>query len=75
MLEARFRLSADADVCTGFDVAVITVPTPLRDGLPDLACIEAASRTLARYLRPELDGDLGVHVLPRNHPGAGADLA
>ena len=31
---------------------VITVPTPLRDGLPDLAYVEAASRTLARYLRP-----------------------
>jgi UDP-N-acetyl-D-glucosamine dehydrogenase len=28
------------------------VPTPLRDGLPDLACLEAASRTLACYLRP-----------------------
>ena len=48
----RFRLSSDADDCTGFDVALITVPTPLRDGLSDLAYIEAASRTLARYLRP-----------------------
>ncbi len=48
----RFRPSADADACAGFDVAVITVPTPLRDGLPDLACVEAASRTLSRYLRP-----------------------
>ena len=47
----RFRASANADVCGGFDVGVITVPTPLRDGLPDLACVEAASRTLARYLR------------------------
>ena len=48
----RFRPSASADACAGFDVAVITVPTPLRDGLPDLAYVEAASRTLARYLRP-----------------------
>ena len=47
----RFLASAVADVCDGFDVGVITVPTPLRDGLPDLACVEAASRTLARYLR------------------------
>jgi UDP-N-acetyl-D-glucosamine dehydrogenase len=38
--------------CAGFDVAVITVPTPLRDGLPDLAHVEAASRMLARFLRP-----------------------
>jgi UDP-N-acetyl-D-glucosamine dehydrogenase len=48
----RFRPSADPAICQGFDVAVITVPTPLRDGLPDLACVEAAARTLARYLRP-----------------------
>jgi len=48
----RFRPSAHADDCAGFDVALITVPTPLRDGLPDLACLEAASRTLAWYLRP-----------------------
>ncbi len=48
----RFRPSVNADACDGFDVAVITVPTPLRDGLPDLSCVEAASRTLARYLRP-----------------------
>jgi len=32
-------------------VAVITVPTPLRDGLPDLAYVEAASRMLSCYLR------------------------
>ena len=48
----RFRPSSSAGACAGFDVALITVPTPLRDGLPDLACLEAASRTLACYLRP-----------------------
>ena len=47
----RFRPSANADACACFDVAVITVPTPLRDGLPDLAFLEAASRTLALFLR------------------------
>ena len=47
-----FTPSSEARACAGFDVAVITVPTPLRDGLPDLAYIEAATRTLARYLRP-----------------------
>ena len=29
---------------TGFDVAVITVPTPLRETLPDLSHIESAAR-------------------------------
>jgi UDP-N-acetyl-D-glucosamine dehydrogenase len=48
----RFRPSVSSDACAGFDVAVITVPTPLRDGLPDLSYVEAASRTLSRYLRP-----------------------
>ena len=47
----RFRPSANSDACAFFDVAVITVPTPLRDGLPDLTFIEAASRTLALFLR------------------------
>jgi len=47
----RFHPSADADACTGFDIAAITVPTPLRDGLPDLGYVEAASETLAAYLR------------------------
>jgi len=47
-----FLPSAQSRSCAGFDVAVITAPTPLRDGLPDLSYIEAAGRTLARYLRP-----------------------
>jgi UDP-N-acetyl-D-glucosamine dehydrogenase len=48
----RFHPAAGAEACAGFDVAVITVPTPLRDGLPDLGYVEAASRTLSGYLRP-----------------------
>jgi UDP-N-acetyl-D-glucosamine dehydrogenase len=48
----QFLPSSDEAACAGFDVAVITVPTPLREGLPDLSYIEAASRMLARYLRP-----------------------
>src|SRR4051812_45885968 len=35
-----------------FDVAVITVPTPLRDGAPDLSYIEAAGHDLAPHLSP-----------------------
>jgi UDP-N-acetyl-D-glucosamine dehydrogenase len=47
-----FRPSSDVRACSGFEVAVITVPTPLQDGMPDLTYIESAARTLARYLRP-----------------------
>ena len=34
----------------GFDVAVITVPTPLRDSLPDLSFIESSGASLAALL-------------------------
>jgi UDP-N-acetyl-D-glucosamine dehydrogenase len=47
-----FQPTSEARACAGFDIAVITVPTPLRDGLPDLTYVESASRMLARYLRP-----------------------
>ncbi|MDQ4131962.1 MAG: nucleotide sugar dehydrogenase [Actinomycetota bacterium] len=48
----RYQPAADPQACTGFDVAVITVPTPLREGVPDLSYIESAARTLAPHLRP-----------------------
>ncbi len=35
----------------GFDVAVVTVPTPLREGVPDLSYIESAARSLGPCLR------------------------
>jgi UDP-N-acetyl-D-glucosamine dehydrogenase len=44
--------SCEPRACAGFDVAVVAVPTPLREGVPDLRYIEEAARTLARYLRP-----------------------
>jgi UDP-N-acetyl-D-glucosamine dehydrogenase len=47
-----YRASAEAKSLAGFDIAVITVPTPLRDGVPDLSYIESAAQTLARFLRP-----------------------
>lgn len=36
----------------GFDVALITVPTPLREGGPDLSYVKDAGRTLAEHLEP-----------------------
>lgn len=48
----RYHPSSEPKSCAGFDIAVITVPTPLRDGNPDLSFIESAAETLARYLRP-----------------------
>ena len=48
----RFQATTDHQLIEGFDVAVITVPTPLREGAPDLSYIEESSRTLAAFLRP-----------------------
>jgi len=47
-----YSATADADALAGFDIAVITVPTPLRDGVPDLTYIESCARTLGGRLRP-----------------------
>lgn len=36
----------------GFEIAVITVPTPLSDGKPDLRSVESAARSVGEFLRP-----------------------
>ncbi|MEI6401042.1 MAG: nucleotide sugar dehydrogenase [Actinomycetota bacterium] len=51
-LAAGYLPTHDPGDLAGFDVAVISVPTPLHDGLPDLSFIEQAGKTLARFLRP-----------------------
>jgi len=48
----HYRASDEARALAGFDLAVVTVPTPLREGVPDLSYIETCATTLARYLRP-----------------------
>jgi UDP-N-acetyl-D-glucosamine dehydrogenase len=47
----RYRPSAKGTDCAGFDVAVITVPTPLLEGAPDLSYIEDAARQLGPLVR------------------------
>lgn len=47
-----YRATADPAALAGFDIAVITVPTPLRDGVPDLTHIESCAQTLGEHLRP-----------------------
>ncbi|WP_028923455.1 nucleotide sugar dehydrogenase [Pseudonocardia acaciae] len=46
----RYTPSYDPADMAGFDVAVISVPTPLQDGAPDLSYIERASDTLAPHV-------------------------
>ncbi len=44
LASGRFLPTTDPADLAGFDVAVVTVPTPLRDGAPDLRHVEDAAR-------------------------------
>jgi UDP-N-acetyl-D-glucosamine dehydrogenase len=47
-----YRVTDSPLACEGFDVAIITVPTPLREGVPDLSFIESAGALLAPFVTP-----------------------
>lgn len=49
-LAQGYTATGDIDECREFDVAVISVPTPLLEGAPDLSAVESAGRALARVL-------------------------
>lgn len=48
----RLHATTEYDRTVGFDVCVITVPTPLRVGVPDLSFVECAGRSIAAHLTP-----------------------
>ncbi|MFB6555011.1 nucleotide sugar dehydrogenase [Streptomyces sp. NPDC056405] len=47
-----YSATTDDAVLAGFDIVVITVPTPLRDNVPDLTYLETCALTLGEHLRP-----------------------
>ncbi|MFZ0171402.1 MAG: nucleotide sugar dehydrogenase [Acidimicrobiales bacterium] len=49
----RYVPTSDIAGCADFDVAVIAVPTPLRDGVPDVSYIEQACELLGPFVRPD----------------------
>jgi nucleotide sugar dehydrogenase len=51
-LEAGYVATDRVEDLEGFDVAIISVPTPLRDGAPDLSYVESAAAALTQALRP-----------------------
>ena len=61
----RYQPVASLEGVEGFDVAVITVPTPLREGIPDLTFIDAAGAQLA----PLLTGGATVVLESTTYPG------
>ena len=52
LASGRYQASTDPACCAEFDVAVVTVPTPLREGSPDLSYIDDAATTLGGHVRP-----------------------
>lgn len=52
LASGRYHATTDYDQTAGFDVAVISVPTPLRESLPDLTFIEQAAGSLAGRITP-----------------------
>jgi len=50
LASGRYEPTADPSRLAGFDVALIDVPTPLRDGSPNLSFVVDAATTLGRHL-------------------------
>ncbi len=51
LASGRYVATADPGRLAGFDVALVTVPTPLSQGIPDLRFIEQAGQVLAKQLK------------------------
>ncbi|MEV5472780.1 nucleotide sugar dehydrogenase [Streptomyces sp. NPDC052207] len=66
----RYEAARLEDWLADFDVAVITVPTPLKDRQPDLSYVRVAAKTVAAHLKP------GATVILESttHPGATRDV-
>jgi nucleotide sugar dehydrogenase len=69
-LETSMALSADPAAIAGATTYIICVPTPLRDGTPDLTYIEAAGRQVGQVLAA---GDL-VILESTTYPGTTQDV-
>jgi UDP-N-acetyl-D-glucosamine dehydrogenase len=66
----RYEATTEPKRCAGFDVAVIDVPTPLDDGVPNLTYVTDAAEMLSRYLRPGAT----VIVESTTYPGTTEEL-
>ena len=71
LASGRYRASSDTADLADFDIAVISVPTPMREGAPDLSYIERASETLAPFVR---EGST-VILESTTYPGTTEELA
>ena len=70
LASGRYSPTSSEDDLAGFDVAVITVPTPLTDGVPDLSYIETSAAVLA----PRLRAGATVILESTTYPGTTEEL-
>lgn len=70
LLSDQYTPAFDESELSGFDVAVITVPTPLRKGEPDLSYVKAATTTLG----PHLKAGATVILESTTYPGTTRDV-
>jgi UDP-N-acetyl-D-glucosamine dehydrogenase len=68
--DGRAQFSTDPCILVAADIIVVAVPTPLRDGTPDLSLVTAAMEDVARALRP---GQLVV-LESTTYPGTTEEL-
>src|SRR5699024_1873187 len=66
----NYRASSDYSDAVGFDFAIITVPTPLEESMPDLGFIEAAGADLA----PHISRGATVVLESTTYPGTTEEL-
>ena len=50
LASGRYSVTTNFDDVEHFDIAVVTVPTPLRDSMPDLSFVESSAATLGKKL-------------------------
>ncbi len=70
LASGRFTPTDSAADLARFDIAVITVPTPLKEGVPDTSYIEVASGTVGAFARPGCT----VILESTTYPGTTEDL-
>ena len=68
--DSQAQFSTDPCLLVAADVVIVAVPTPLRDGTPDLSIVQAAMEDVARALRP---GQLVV-LESTTYPGTTEEL-
>ncbi len=66
----NYAPSSDCDELEDFDFAIITVPTPLKDSLPDLTYVQNATELVGKYLKK----DATVVLESTTYPGTTTDF-